>query len=849
MADSLARGEPLSRDDSFKVLWAKSEPIHALWKHLLDTAAVSLVLPPLGPDLGLTEAEVAFLVGLHDVGKANPQFQHKVPELSSDVAAAGFPRTGDVECRHEQFSADFVRHLFKGHVGRREADTLALALAAHHGNWEVRAWPLNERYRAAQHQLCSLVQRILQIGRLPTFCGVDLSALGMVLAGRVVLCDWLASNERFLQDERLRGVEEVGAYFAVALEVAHDCVAELGFNTPSRSSKADQIVPEPRPVQALLLENPIPPGLVIIEAPMGEGKTEAAWILAEKWRDRGLRGLYMALPTMATSDCLFERYRTDYLSRLGDSAEVKLVHGMAWLRDEYEFQPVAGDSPDEATIAATWFRPTRRAMLADHGVGTVDQAMLAGMNVKFGFLRLYGLKHRVLVIDEVHAYDAYMSAIIERLLKWCSCLRIPVILLSATLSAAQRQAMMQAYGADLCDSAAADSERVPYPLVTVVENKKPAHLLATPAFSARHLVFECAPGLLGDAERTAELAAEWSRMGDGGCCCVVANTVRQAQAIYQALELPEGEKLLFHARFRAAHRSNLANEVVHLFGKDRRSRPLRFVVVATQVVEQSLDVDFDHMISEIAPMDLLLQRSGRLHRHFPRPQHPRLFVLTPALASLDFGGTGRIYARKPLLRTLAMLASHGASPSVQLPDDFRLLIERCYGTSLWDQSAVPWDEILAADKAWEEETELLRTQARQLLLREPRPESFSPIENNPVGDDSDDGNGWRAQTRLGATDKTALLVPEAEIARLAVGDLSMTEVRELYRQSVRVPGYLPTRAPAEGFSAGAYGKGRLKGVLLLPMNEQGFWRGKAEKGGVIEVRYDDVLGLVVRRLL
>lgn len=838
----------IDADDSFKVLWAKSQPRHALWKHLLDAAAVSLALPSAAGDLGLDDNEVAFLVGLHDIGKASPQFQHRVPDLSAAVAAAGFPRTADADCRHERLSAEFVRDLFKGHLGRRETDAVALAVAAHHGHWEDRATPLGKRYLFAQQQLCNLLREVLQIGQLPTPSWVDLSAFGMLLAGRVVLADWLASNERFLSDERLVGLEEPSRYFHAAREVARGWVTRLGFCSRRRASHADGVVQSPRPLQQALLEQAIPPSLVIIEAPMGEGKTEAAWILAEKWREHGLRGLYMALPTMATSDSLFERYRRDYLAKLDADAQLRLVHGMAWLRDETEdqMQLVTGDTAEEAQDAVAWFRPTRRAMLADHGVGTVDQAMLAGMNVKFGFLRLYGLKKRALVIDEIHAYDAYMSAIIERLLTWCATLGVPVVLLSATLASSQRRAMVLAYGGELPEAADEDPERARYPLITVVEKGKRPRFIPVASALARDLIVECVPGALGDGERTAALALQ--AVKHGGCCCVVVNTVRQAQVVYQALDLPESDKLLFHARFKAADRTRLANEVVRLFGKDRGARPARCVLVATQVVEQSLDVDFDHMISEIAPIDLLLQRSGRLHRHVARAHGPRLLVLTPEPGCLDFAGTGYIYARKPLLRTLAILGDTEAPMRFSLPSDFRMLIERCYGTSTWEQSAVPWAEIFAADKEWEEQTGLLRSQARQFLLKEPRSDRFLPVENNPVGDDSDDGNGWRAQTRLGAAEQTALLVPVSDLDRLAAGELSMEEVRDLYRSSVRVPGYLPADSPAEGFSAAVRGRGRLKGVLLLPVTEEGLWRGVSEKGGVVEVSYDDVLGLQVRRV-
>jgi len=834
-------------DDRYAVLWAKSQPRHALWKHLVDAAAVSLALPAPPINAGLSNSEIALLVGLHDVGKASPTFQHRVPEFSPEISAAGFPVTADAQCRHERVSAVFVRSLLEDHLSRRQADAVALAVAAHHGRWEDSAYPVSKRYREAQAQLCVLLREVLGVKELPDALAGDVSAFGATLAGRVVLCDWVASNERFLLDERLVGIEEPKVYFTAAFQVARDWVERLGFDRSRRPGNPRRVVVSPRPLQEMLLAEDIPPGLVIIEAPMGEGKTEAAWILAEKWREQGACGMYMALPTMATSDSLYERYREDYLGWLGDEKGVKLVHGMAWLRDEVESEvaPIVGEAADDRWLAASWFRPTRRAMLADHGVGTVDQVMLAGMNVKFGFLRLYGLVGRVLVIDEIHAYDAYMSAIIVRLLRWCACLRVPVILLSATLSAAQRRAMTLAYGAAAGNAEGVAADAAPYPLITVAEPGVPVHSLRAEASSTRRLTIECLTGALGDAERTAGEAARL--VEDGGCCCVVVNTVRQAQAVYQALALPKGERLLFHARFKAGDRSRLAERVTKLFGKDRAFRPTRFVLVATQVVEQSLDVDFDSMISEIAPVDLLLQRSGRLHRHADRDYDPVLHVLVPKAGVLDFGGSDLIYARKPLLRTAAILEAGSGRCEVRLPDDFRKLIERCYGTYEWGQNAVPWEVVRAADREWEAEAQLLQSHARKFLLQEPRTDRFRPVDNDPVGDESDDGNGWRATTRLGANDRTALLIPEADIAVLAAGEISMEEVRYRYRESVRLASYLPVWSPAEGHSPAVQAGGRLRGLILLPVNEEGVWKGTDEKGGCFEVRYDKTLGLLTER--
>jgi CRISPR-associated endonuclease/helicase Cas3 len=834
---------PESAHDSYRVLWAKTQPRHALWKHLIDAAAVSLTLPPLGGRSGLSPQAVAMLVGLHDIGKADSVFQHRATELSEELTQAGYPVTADAPCRHERITAGFVRQRLEPLIDGRLVDTVSLALAAHHGYWDLSGRGVARPYANAQSELCAMLQDLLPLGDFIDAPPSDLSSFGMLLAGRVVLCDWIASNEQFYLDPRLSNVDDPREYLHVARQIAAEWVHRLGLNRPMRRAEPRRVVDCPRPLQQTLLEEAVPPGLVIIEAPMGEGKTEAAWILAEKWRELGYDGMYMALPTMATSDSLHERYRDSYLARMSDRSEVKLVHGMAWIRDSDEpARPVnVGESEEDRSLASVWFRPTRRAMLAAHGVGTIDQAMLAGMKVKFGFLRLYGLAGRVLVIDEMHAYDAYMSCIIARLLRWCASLRIPVVLLSATLSAQQRAAMIEAYtgaGGDPGSDA-------PYPLITVVEPGKPARNIQTRASQAKRLQVQCVPGGLGDAGITVAVAERLVQ--DGGCCCVVVNTVQQAQRVYEALTLPADEKLLFHARFTARDRKMLADGVLRSFGRDTRGRPHRFVLVATQVVEQSLDVDFDHMITDLAPMDLLLQRSGRLHRHRGRPWDPFLYVLTPGPGVLEFGGTGRVYEAKPLLRTLAILNALPGSGEVRLPDDFRRLIERCYGLSEWLQTAVPWQVIREADQQWDTNTRLLESQGGQFTLGEPRSRSFSPVGNDPVGDDTDDGTGWRAKTRLGASDRTALMIPADDVASLVRDELSAKEVRALYAESVRLPGYLPLDRPADGYGAVVSAAGRLKGLLLLPVDELGLWKGVDGRGGCIEVRYDRTLGLVVGR--
>lgn len=834
-------------------LWAKSDPHHLLWKHLLDAAAVSLALQNPMEWSGWTREQVAWVVGLHDVGKADGGFQHQIPDFRDQLVRGGFGETSDAKCRHERLSAKFIlKCLVDAGVFERCADTVHRALIAHHGYWDEDARPVGASYVKAQAELSQMIENVLGLTDIALADPNNHSAAGMRLAGHIVLCDWIASNEEYFLDSRLTGVDDPKAYFEASQEVARDWVRELRLERIDGDAKPDLVVSAPRPLQKAILDNDIPPGLVIIEAPMGEGKTEAAWILAEKWRKHGYNGMYMALPTMATSDSLHSRYRDDYLGRLNRNEATHLVHGMAWLRDEKEPErlPETGEPDDDRAIAAAWFRPTRRAMLAAHGVGTVDQAMLAGMHVKFGFLRLFGLTDRVLVIDEVHAYDAYMSAIICRLLQWCACLDIPVILLSATLSAKQRAAMIGAYGAIRGDP----GPEAAYPLITVAIPGKEATTNQADACSSRTLKIETHAGLLGDATATAAQAKELVK--DGGCCCVILNTVKQAQAVYTALG--EGvPKLLFHARFTAADRQRISEQVLDLFGKGQwvgegenrkfkpAERPEKFILVATQVVEQSLDVDFDHMITEVAPMDLLLQRSGRLHRHRVRETDPVLHVLTPATGDTQFGGTGYVYADKPLLRTVALLTERDRAT---LPEDFRILIERAYGDERWDSLGTDWDAIWKADEAWEREVDLMQSQGNQFALCEPSRRVFRPVNNAPEGDDSDDGNGWRAKTRLGANDRTAVLVTESEGESLRAGMVSKRSVKALYRRSIKLARYLPVFTPCEGYGTAIEAEGLLKGLLLLPISDDDTWRGSDERMNIYEIKYDPELGLLARKV-
>ncbi len=267
------------------------------------------------------------------------------------------------------------------------------------------------------------------------------------------------------------------------------------------------------------------PGIVIIEAPMGEGKTEAALCLADHWGEgTGLRGFYFALPTQATSNQMFGRVR-DFLetSYRGDQVQLQLLHGHASLSAEFEvmrrngdrafspkYQGVEAGSDRLGVTAAEWFTYRKRGLLAAFGVGTIDQALLAGLRTRHVFVRLFGLSGKTVIIDEVHAYDTYMTTLLERLLGWLAALGSPVVLLSATLPRSRRAALISAYQKGLGEEVPPDTEDAEYPRISWAGgSSKP--------FSRS----------VGVSRRSKKVIHLEKNIPAGGCVAVICNTVRR----------------------------------------------------------------------------------------------------------------------------------------------------------------------------------------------------------------------------------------------------------------------------------------------------------------------------------
>ncbi len=586
----------------------------------------------------------------------------------------------------------------------------------------------------------------------------------MELTGFTTLCDWIGSDQRYFPPSPTINIDE---YVEISEARASQAIEKAGFTGTFRSGIPTDFSAlfsslTPRPLQLaidLIPEKLLKePSLVIIEAPTGEGKTEAALALAHRITNlNGYDEFYYALPTTATSNQMHDRVQKYLKDQLKVDIAAKLVHGQAFLQQEaLNIQPLYnGEDPKRDSIPIDWFNTKKRALLAPFGVGTIDQIELGALNVRHASLRLAGLSGKVIILDEVHAYDIYMTTIISRLLEWLKALGASVILLSATLPDTRRRELLRAFhGNEKIYDIPAD-----YPLIVAASSgdfftSTPKAMQPQRKIGLKFLQFS-------DNDNTQK--ANWlaEQVSEGGVACWITNTVNRAQNIYREVQGAAGsdvEVILIHARFPLVQRDELEKLIVSKAGPIKENRPRKMIVIGTQVLEQSLDLDFDLMVSDLAPIDLLLQRAGRLHRHAITKRwgdhlSPVLYINAPMSDNQPVITSDKyVYAEYILLRTWEIIK--GLS-SLQLPADYRLLVEQVYGevpTSMMDEQKKALEQL-------EKQEELARQEAEVRLLPEPDPEElFTSLAARLVFTESETEAGWKvAQTRLG--ERSLNLVP------------------------------------------------------------------------------------------
>lgn len=777
--------------------------IGQLWNHWLSDGQRRLIESSLSKHVDAKKLS-QFLGCIHDIGKATPVFQFRKSysnskdldiALKNKLAAVGFTNIDDFILKTTDWSSS--HHTITGQAILSNAgvpEGICVIVGAHHGK------PLDNNYvyehnessyadhyyqsetESENSKLWKKMQNDILDWALERndFSNVDnlpeiSEPAQVLLCGLVIMADWIASNENYFplisiekdlienHEERYRrGWDKWLQHGSKDVWESLNCYSDISQIYKHRFGFL------PNDVQIALhdvISNCEEPGIFILESAMGSGKTEASLIAAEQLANlTGRSGVFFGLPTQATSNGMFRRVENwlksvncDFQGEIG----LRLVHGKSELNADYAHLPRGmqnmndgcessssnNDANNNGVILNDWFTGRKTAMLDDFVVGTVDQFLLASLKQKHLMLRHLGLSKKVVIIDEVHAYDAYMNKYLEESLIWMAAYGVPVVLLSATLPAKRRKELIKSYllrGLGFkwseCDKSNVDFETNGYPLITYSDkNCVKQKFIENDASDNKSVSVR----KITDDNLHESLVSELkSLLNNGGIAGIIVNTVKRAQEIYNACvdEFSDEEVIVIHSQFIATDRVRKEQQICNMIGKNAH-RPARAIIIGTQVLEQSLDIDFDVLFTDLAPIDLLLQRAGRLQRHtIERPdslKEPILYVLGTSERYEFDKGSESIYSKYLLMRTQYYLPD-----VINMPQDISRLVQIVYGDNPLELQEDLTDAYVAAKREYDSDRNNNESNAETYRIENPKTEigkkSIVGLLENPIVKESDE---------------------------------------------------------------------------------------------------------------
>lgn len=659
-------------------IWAKTAPKKSLINHMMETGIVAKCLtdttngiyhPVLnrlseitGCDSDTLLTKIVFICAIHDMGKIHPTFQGRDEETLEILKQEGLNQVSfDTRFRHEQYGANIFDRLSAEDVDIKNSDIISQIIRMHHQKEQKKNSDIDiikiddkekaKKWRHIQNEIYDYIKNVFQFDNLnlinKNISKSELFVVQNAILGIMITADWIASNSYVFDNQQYENVDEFlesrknqalkflnnEGLIRQQIPVMQDFKSAFGFN--GRPVQND--------VEKFVHKNDIK--CMLIESDCGSGKTEAALYAAAVLGNRsGLSGIYMGLPTGVSAEAIQDR--VDEFLTAHDMRNTKLYTSKSMLLREPGKKPV-------------WTDMSRQRLLAASAVGTVDQVMTAARLVRFESVRMDGLASKVLIIDEIHAYDAYMLAVIKDLLKICEELGVPVIMLSATLPISTKSDLLGVLGDGNIEL------HNGYPMISYVTKDGKVHEHVSHQYMPdKKISCELLP-ILNDNDKIARYAVD--AVKDGGCECVIMNTVADAICVYDKIKKNKKDDckiILYHSRMTINARDEKSREILEMCGKDRTKRPERVIIVGTQVLEQSLDIDVDYMITAICPIDLLFQRIGRYHRHGDAGtirEHVVVANIVQVLIPSDlssYGGTEYVYEKCYLDATIDAINEH-----------------------------------------------------------------------------------------------------------------------------------------------------------------------------------------------
>ena len=699
-----------------KLYIAKSEVTNSywlpLWIHHIDTYNVMQYLMnefvsdsithSCALDRTFLKKTALFLSLVHDIGKATVGFQYKIA-FNVPQRAQFLKHYLDIPNRMDMTEIQNTPHAYSGEsilIYNGCPESIAAVVGSHHGvpaelaedltcnrkdivGYRVYFGDTDKNRSNLEESWNCMIQNALfksgfdSIRELPN---INTQAQ-MLLSGLLITADWIASNTDLFP---LISIDDDGDEIDFERRTLN-ALDNLKFTKQwnvERNTYSDKDFEEtfgflPRAVQKCMIEiaqTVDDPGLFILEAPMGCGKTEAALSCAELIASKCKKnGLFFGMPTQATANGIFPRV-VNWAEKQSEEFYhcVQLQHGNAALNETFQKiqRGIPEEESDSGVIVHSWFCDSKKSCLADFVVATVDQLLMLALKRRHVMLLHLGLSEKVIIIDEVHAYDAYMNQYLERTLQWLGAYHTPVILLSATLPSKRRMSLVRAY-LNQKTSNEVFEKNIAYPLLTWTDGGKIMQkALPYNADKKTIRISKCNNKDLIEIVRSA--------VSFGGCVGIIMNTVSHAQSAAKLIQNEITDNiLLYHAQYIMPDRAAKEEILLERIGSEKKKKKRQgFVVIGTQVLEQSLDIDFDVLITDICPVDFLLQRIGRLQRHLrKRPNgfsQPVCYVLTDEYND-DNSGSKSIYGTWLLKETLEHIPD-----IVTLPDDISPIVQKVY---------------------------------------------------------------------------------------------------------------------------------------------------------------------------
>lgn len=784
-------------------LWIHHIDTYNVMQYLLDEFVSDSITISCALDRTILKKTALFLSLVHDIGKATVGFQYKIA-FNVPQRAQLLKHYLDIPDRMDVTEIQNTPHAYTGEsilIFNGCPESIAAVVGSHHGvpaelaedltcdrrdivGYRVYFGDTDKNRSNLEGSWNCMIQEALvksgfdSIRELP-----DINAQAqMLLCGLLITADWIASNTELFP---LISIDDDDIQIDFEKRTLN-ALDNLNFTeqwNAERTAYSDKDFEEtfgflPRAVQKCIIEiaqNADHPGLFILEAPMGCGKTEAALSCAELIASKCKKnGLFFGMPTQATANGIFPRV-INWAEKQSEEFYhcVQLQHGNAALNETFQKiqKGIPEEESDSGIIVHSWFCDSKKSCLADFVVATVDQLLMLALKRRHIMLLHLGLSEKVVIIDEVHAYDAYMNQYLERALQWLGAYHTPVILLSATLPSKRRMSLVRAY-LDLKTSDEIFEKNISYPLLTWTDGGKIMQkALPYNADKKTIHISKCNDKDIIEIVRSA--------VSSGGCVGIIMNTVSRAQSTTKLIKNEITDNvLLYHAQYIMPDRAAKEEILLERIGSDSKSEKRQgLVVIGTQVLEQSLDIDFDILITDICPVDLLLQRIGRLHRHTrKRPDElkiPVCYVLTDEYED-DNSGSKSIYGTWLLEETLEHIPD-----MVTLPDDISPLVQKVYDS--FDDS----DEY----KNYKNKKDISVRKASSFLLKKPTCRNIHGMLERTVNDSQAE-----ASVRDGTSSIEVLalkLYRDGTIGFLddkkLSGAMTEEECRRIASQSLRLP--------------------------------------------------------------